>query len=79
MLKIGNVQADHSSWGRAEDWNQDRPVYTVTSSRPGSEVSAETAAALASASILMKRSHPALARSALAHAETLYVFATTHK
>ena len=78
-LQVGNAQVDHSSWGRPEDWTKNRPVYTINSNRPGSELAGETAAALASASILLKKTHRLLAAKALRHAKTLFNFAIKYK
>ena len=47
ILQVGKVDLDHSYWGRPEDMTMDRPVYKLTTSRPGSDLAGETAAAFA--------------------------------
>ncbi|XP_018472074.1 endoglucanase 9 [Raphanus sativus] len=51
---VGDPNADHKCWERPEDMDTPRTVYSVSSSNPGSDVAAETAAALASASMVFK-------------------------
>ena len=48
---IGDPNADHNCWQRPEDMDTPRTSYVVNQTHPGSEVSAETAAALAAASL----------------------------
>ena len=52
--QVGDGFADHAVWGAPEDMAMHRPTYSVTADRPGTEVTAETAAALASASIVFR-------------------------
>lgn len=49
---------DHRCWERPEDMDTPRNVYKVSAQNPGSDVAAETAAALAAASIVFKDSDP---------------------
>lgn len=49
---------DHQCWERPEDMDTLRNVYKVSPQNPGSDVAAETAAALAAASIVFKTSDP---------------------
>lgn len=57
-----------------------RPAYKISTSKPGSDVAAETAAALAASSIFYKSNGMASdASNALSHAKTLYNFAKTYK
>ncbi|CAN1355260.1 Endoglucanase 9 [Linum perenne] len=51
---VGDPNADHRCWERPEDMDTDRSVYYVSPSRPGSDVAGETAAALASASMVFR-------------------------
>ncbi|KAH9314038.1 hypothetical protein KI387_022665 [Taxus chinensis] len=60
-VQVGDPNADHSCWERPEDMDTPRTVYKITKDNPGSEVAAETAAALAAASIVFKKSDPAYA------------------
>merc|ERR1711941_37504 len=78
--QIGNGDADHNYWGRPEDMNMNRPVMSVSPSKPGSDLAGESAAALASSSIFYKMiGEPALAAEALDNAKELYEFAEKYK
>ncbi|XVF11175.1 hypothetical protein REPUB_Repub08aG0003400 [Reevesia pubescens] len=48
---VGDPNADHNCWQRPEDMDTPRTSYVVNETHPGSEVSAEIAAALAAASL----------------------------
>lgn len=63
--QVGDGQVDHSWWGSAEVMNMARPAYRITKDCPGSDLAGETAAALASASMVFK------AEGELAYADTL--------
>ncbi|KAK5846497.1 hypothetical protein PVK06_002787 [Gossypium arboreum] len=54
---VGNPIADHNCWERPEDMDTPRTSYVVNQTHPGSEVSAETAAALAASSLVFKSAH----------------------
>ncbi|XP_040937980.1 endoglucanase 24-like [Gossypium hirsutum] len=56
-----------------------RPVTQVNTSFPGTEVAAETAAALASASLVFKENDPDYSSSLLTHARQLFTFADTYR
>lgn len=58
MLKVGEPNMDHKCWERPEDMDTPRTAYKVSTQSPGSDVAAETAAALAAASIVFKDSDP---------------------
>lgn len=58
-VQVGDAFRDHSCWERPEDMDTPRTVYKVDPSHPGSDVAAETAAALAAASIVFRSSDPA--------------------
>ncbi|CAL4100749.1 unnamed protein product, partial [Meganyctiphanes norvegica] len=66
--QVGNGGYDHASWGRPEDMSMARPAYKIDANNKGSDLAGETAAALASASILFKESDPAYAKNLLEHA-----------
>ncbi|TYH80497.1 hypothetical protein ES332_D03G135900v1 [Gossypium tomentosum] len=51
---VGNPIADHNCWERSEDMDTPRTSYVVNQTHPGSEVSAETAAALAASSLVFE-------------------------
>jgi len=66
--------ADHAFWGAAEvvEAKMTRPSYKVTPSKGGSCVCAETAASLATASMVFQDDDPAFAAECLKHAKELY-------
>ncbi|KAM4123038.1 hypothetical protein ACJW30_01G130400 [Castanea mollissima] len=57
-VQVGDPNMDHRCWERPEDMDTPRNVYKVSDQNPGSDVAAETAAALAAASIVFKDSDP---------------------
>jgi len=78
--QIGAGDADHGYWGRPEDMNMNRPVYSISPSKPGSDLAGETAAALAAASIFYNNiGETALADEALENARELFDFANQYK
>lgn len=58
FLQVGEANKDHSCWERPEDMDTPRSVFKIDKNTPGSDVAAETAAALASASLVFRRSDP---------------------
>ena len=52
LIKVGDGFADHGYWGRPEEMNMARPTFTLNTNAPGSDLAAETAAALVWFSIL---------------------------
>lgn len=54
MHQVGNADRDHACWERPEDMDTSRQSYQVNASYPGSEPAAETAAALAAASMVFR-------------------------
>lgn len=77
--QVGNGTADHNWWGPAEVMPMARPAYKIDAANPGSDLAAETAAALASASIIFKDSDPAYSDELLGHAIELYQFADQYR
>ena len=53
--QVGNSELDHNQWTRPEDSTIPRPAYKITKERPGSDLAAETASALAAAAILLEK------------------------
>ncbi|KAJ3042221.1 hypothetical protein HDV00_007931 [Rhizophlyctis rosea] len=76
---VGDGEADHNFWGASEVYPNVRPSYAVTAACPGSEVTGETAAALAAASILFRPTDPSYADTLVKYAIQLYTFADTHR
>lgn len=74
-VQMGNGATDHACWTRPEDMTMARPSYKVDSSKPGSDVAAEAAAAMAAASIVFKDSDPGYHDALVLHATQLFQFA----
>lgn len=68
-VQVGDPNQDHRCWERPEDMDTPRNVYKVSPQNPGSDVAAETAAALAAASIVFKDSDPSYSSTLLRTAQ----------
>ncbi|AQK68595.1 Endoglucanase 5 precursor [Zea mays] len=78
--QVGDGDSDHYCWQRPEDMTTSRRAYKVDAEHPGSEVAAETAAAMAAASAVFRRAGDAhYAHLLLHHAQQLFEFADTHR
>ncbi|XP_063240587.1 endoglucanase A-like [Bacillus rossius redtenbacheri] len=77
--QVGIGQTDHNYWTQPEDMTEARPAYKITASAPGSDLAAETAAALAAAYMVFKGVDANYARKLLVHSEQLMKFANTYK
>jgi len=77
-VQVGDGEADHKWWGPAEVMTMARPAYKISASCPGSDVAAETAAALASSAIVLK-DDAAYSAKLITHAKQLYSFADTYR
>ncbi|XP_042220403.1 endoglucanase E-4-like [Homarus americanus] len=73
--QVGAGGPDHSYWGRPEDMTMDRPSFKIDEPHAGTELAAETAAALAGASMVFNESDPTYAATMLNVAKELYDFA----
>ncbi|CAK8692882.1 unnamed protein product [Clavelina lepadiformis] len=73
--QVGDGNADHSYWGRPEQMSMRRPSYIINRSNPGSEVAAETAAAMAACSVIFREIDSSYADLLVRHAKDLYEFA----
>ncbi|CAA6656208.1 unnamed protein product [Spirodela intermedia] len=78
-VQVGNPYADHDCWERPEDMDTDRTVYTVDSQGPGSEVSGETAAALAAGSMVFSGADPAYASQLVQRSMAVFDFADRNR
>lgn len=77
--QVGDGSIDHSFWGAPEDMTMERPTYSIDANNPGSDVAAETAAAMAAASIFFRnQGDTAYADELLEKATSLYAFAETY-
>ncbi|WP_027343313.1 glycoside hydrolase family 9 protein [Hamadaea tsunoensis] len=75
--QVGNGGTDHAWWGPAEVMKMARPAYKVDASCGGTELAAETAAAMAASSIVFRPTDSAYADKLLTNATQLYTFADT--
>ncbi|KAL2652178.1 hypothetical protein R1flu_020306 [Riccia fluitans] len=73
--EVGDGDTDHKCWMRPEDMTTPRTGYKIDASKPGSEVAAETAAAMAAASIVFKDTDPGYSTTLVTHATQLFNFA----
>lgn len=78
-IQVGDPKTDHGCWDRPENMTEKRPLIQVNTSAPGTEVAAETAAAMASASLVFKNSNSRYSSTLLNHAEQLFAFADKHR
>ncbi|KAJ6953507.1 endoglucanase 2-like [Populus alba x Populus x berolinensis] len=69
---VGDPEIDHGCWERPEVMSEKRPLTQINTSSPGTEVAAETAAALASASLVYSS-------TLLKHAKELFTFADKYR
>eukprot|EP01018_Ginkgo_biloba_P036996 Gb_29204 [translate_table: standard] len=79
FVQVGNPTADHNCWERPEDMDTPRTVYKITKDNPGSDVAAETAAALAAASIVFRTSDMPYAQLLLKTAVRVFQFADKYR
>ncbi|KAG6579554.1 Endoglucanase 6, partial [Cucurbita argyrosperma subsp. sororia] len=77
--EVGDGNTDHYCWQRPEDMTTDRRGYRLDPSNPGSDLAGETAAAMAAASLVFRRSNPAYANKLLTHAYQLFDFADKYR
>ena len=64
-VQVGDGYADHAYWGRPEEIDMDRPTFTLTTDKPGSEPTAEAAAALSTCYLIFKEKNPELAEAGI--------------
>nr|AGP76409.1 endo-beta-1,4-glucanase 2 [Hospitalitermes bicolor] len=77
--QVGQGDVDHAYWGRPEDMTMARPAYKIDTSRPGSDLAGETAAALAAASIVFNFVDGTYSNALLTHARQLFDFANNYR
>ena len=74
-VQVGAGKFDHQIWAPAEVTTAWRPSYKVDRNNPGTEVAADYAASLASASIIFRNENQAYANRLVNEAKQLYEFA----
>jgi hypothetical protein len=77
--QVGDGDTDHYCWQRPEDMTTSRQAYRVDRENPGSDLVAETAAALAAASIVFRGADPHYSRLLLHHARQLFEFGDRYR
>ncbi|MFQ6547496.1 glycoside hydrolase family 9 protein [Aestuariibius sp. 2305UL40-4] len=78
--QVGNPEDDHAYWGAAEDMDMERPAYAITADQPGTEVTAQAAAALASGALLMRETgDDSRADTLIEAAESLFAFSVQYQ
>ncbi|RWR78779.1 Glyco_hydro_9 domain-containing protein [Cinnamomum micranthum f. kanehirae] len=78
-VQVGDPVADHQCWVRPENMESPRTLYRIDENRPGTEIAAETAAAMAASSIVFRSQNRTYARRLLNKAKLLFEFAESHK
>eukprot|EP01018_Ginkgo_biloba_P031053 Gb_40488 [translate_table: standard] len=76
---VGEPNMDHNCWERPEDMDTPRTVYKIDAQNPGSDVAAETAAALAAASMVFQVSDASYSHRLLQTAMRVFDFADKHR
>ncbi|XP_076943460.1 endoglucanase 16-like isoform X1 [Bidens hawaiensis] len=79
FVQVGDPNLDHQCWMKPETMKTPRTVLEINQNRPGTEVAAETAAALAASSIVFRIDDPAYAETLLCRAKMLFQFAEEHQ
>ncbi|KAF7058800.1 hypothetical protein CFC21_065785 [Triticum aestivum] len=77
--EVGDGDTDHYCWQRPEDMTTSRKAYRVDKDNPGSDLVAETAAALAAAAIVFRASNPHYSHILLHHAQQLFEFGDRYR
>lgn len=78
-VQVGDANRDHACWERPEDMDTPRNVLKIDRNTPGSEVAAETAAALAAASLVFRRTDPTYAKLLVRRAIRVFEFADKYR
>lgn len=69
VSQVGNGDTDHYCWQRPEDMTTSRQAYKVDANNPGSDIVGETAAAMAAASIVFRKTNPHYSHLLIQHAQ----------
>ncbi|KAL8236795.1 hypothetical protein R6Q59_017876 [Mikania micrantha] len=79
FVQVGDPVSDHECWMRPENMKSSRKVLEINQNQPGTEIAAETAAALAASSIVFRDVDKAYSRNLLNAAKKLFQFANEHR
>ncbi|KAE9596248.1 hypothetical protein Lal_00048765 [Lupinus albus] len=77
--EVGDGDTDHYCWQRPEDMTTSRQAFKIDEKNPGSDLAGETAAAMAAASIVFKKTNPHYSHLLLHHAQQLFEFGEKHR
>ncbi|KAJ8749288.1 hypothetical protein K2173_018769 [Erythroxylum novogranatense] len=77
--QVGDGDTDHYCWQRPEDMTTSRQSHKIDEKHPGSDLAGETAAAMAAASIVFRRSNPHYSHLLLHHAQQLLEFGDKYR
>ncbi|KAI5056589.1 hypothetical protein GOP47_0028407 [Adiantum capillus-veneris] len=78
-VQVGEAEADHQCWQRPESMRTPRTAVQINASNPGTEVAAETAAALAAASLVFKGVDAAYSQRLLKRSFMVFRFADRYR
>ncbi|OMO98094.1 Glycoside hydrolase, family 9 [Corchorus olitorius] len=79
FAQVGDPYGDHNCWQRPEDMDTPRTPFAVSKQFPGSEVSAEIAAALAASSLVFRPTNRAYSARLLKRARMVFEFADKYR
>ncbi|MEL6764475.1 MAG: glycoside hydrolase family 9 protein [Cyanobacteria bacterium J06607_6] len=77
--QVGLGDVDHAYEGRVEDMDVERPAFKIDAQNPGTDLAAESAAALAAASLVFRKTNRRYANRLVSHARRLYAFAYRYR
>lgn len=78
--QVGDAHLDHAFWGAPEEMTMERPAFAVTADNPGTEVTAEAAAAMAASSMVLREAGQAeQADELIAQAKKLFEFSEAYQ
>jgi endoglucanase len=77
--QVGNGGEDHRFWGAPEIMQMKRPSYKIDATKPGTDLSMETASALAIGSMIFAQEDPTYSANLLKHAKELYDFGDKYR
>ncbi|XP_057953903.1 endoglucanase 11 isoform X2 [Malania oleifera] len=77
--EVGDGDTDHYCWQRPEDMTTSRQAYKIDENNPGSDLAGETAAAMAAASIVFRKTNPHYSHLLLHHAQQLFEFGEKYR
>ncbi|KAJ8557859.1 hypothetical protein K7X08_004625 [Anisodus acutangulus] len=78
-VQVGDPVKDHECWTRPENMKTPRTVLMIDQNNPGTEIAAETSAALAAASVVFRGTNRSYSRQLLNRAKLLFQFSKSHK